>query len=159
MPRWIVYQRERFPVLAHGALIAAFSIGAVCFSAQLRAARDGAAFSVRAGSLVVAFVSCLLFFFQLRVADEFKDFDDDLRCRPYRPVPRGLVTLRELSVVAAAAASADPAGARAVARAAPGVAAARRLGLLGLMTRSSGSGSGCAAHPSRALVAHGDPSR
>jgi len=103
-PRWIVYQRERFPILAHGALIAAFSSGAVCYSAQLRAARDGTTFSVRGASLVVAFLSCLLFFFQLRVSDEHKDFDDDLRWRPYRPVPRGLVTLRELTWVAASGA-------------------------------------------------------
>lgn len=103
-PRWIVYQRERFPIVAHGALIAAFSTGAVCYSAQLRAARDGTAFSVRGSSLVVAFVSCLLFFFELRVSDEHKDFDDDLRWRPYRPVPRGLVTLRELTMVALAGA-------------------------------------------------------
>jgi 4-hydroxybenzoate polyprenyltransferase len=103
-PRWVVYQRERFPILAHGALIAAFSSGAVCYSAQLRAARDGAAFSVRGSSLAVAFLSCLLFFFELRVSDEHKDFDDDLRWRPYRPVPRGLVTLRELLWVAVAGA-------------------------------------------------------
>lgn len=103
-PRWIVYQRERFPILAHGALIAAFSSGAVCYSAQLRAARDATPFTVRGSSLIVAFVSCLLFFFELRVSDEHKDYDDDLRWRPYRPVPRGLVTLRELTWVALAGA-------------------------------------------------------
>ena len=103
-PRWVVYQRERFPILAHGALIAAFSSGAVCYSAQLRAARDGTKFSVLGSSLLVAFVSCLLFFFELRVSDEHKDFEDDLRWRPYRPVPRGLVTLRELTRVAVAGA-------------------------------------------------------
>jgi 4-hydroxybenzoate polyprenyltransferase len=103
-PRWVVYQRERFPILAHGALIAAFSSGAVCYSAQLRAARDGMEFSVLGSSLLVAFASCLLFFFELRVSDEHKDFEDDLRWRPYRPVPRGLVTLRELTRVAVAGA-------------------------------------------------------
>ena len=34
--RWWIYQRERFPVLAHGLLIAAFSSSAVCFSSLLR---------------------------------------------------------------------------------------------------------------------------
>jgi 4-hydroxybenzoate polyprenyltransferase len=102
--RWIVYQRERFPLLAHGPLIAAFSSGAVCYSAQLRALQAGLPFAVRGGSLAVAFVSCLLFFFELRVADEFKDAEDDARWRAYRPVPRGLVTLRELRGVAIAAA-------------------------------------------------------
>ena len=47
-------------------------------------------------SLLIAFVSCLLFFAQLRIADEFKDIDEDTRYRPYRPVPRGLVRLAEL---------------------------------------------------------------
>jgi hypothetical protein len=101
--RWIVYQRERFPLLGHGPLIAAFSSGAVCFSAQLRATATGNAVSIAPASLAVAFVSCLLFFFQLRVSDEFKDFEDDSRWRPYRPVPRGLVTLGELRVLAIAA--------------------------------------------------------
>jgi 4-hydroxybenzoate polyprenyltransferase len=103
LSRWVVYQRERFPVLAHGPLIAAFSSGAVCYSAQLRAASAGARPSVSVPSLVVAFVSCLLFFFQLRVSDEFKDHEDDARWRPYRPVPRGLVTLRELGWLAVVA--------------------------------------------------------
>src|SRR5207244_2784241 len=43
-------------------------------------------------------------FLQLRIADEFKDFEEDARYRPYRPVPRGLVTLRELGRLGAAAA-------------------------------------------------------
>ena len=54
--------------------------------------------------LVVAFVTCLLFFLRLRIADEFKDFEEDSRYRPYRPVPRGLVTLRELGWVGVGAA-------------------------------------------------------
>ncbi|HYD52955.1 MAG TPA: UbiA family prenyltransferase [Gemmatimonadaceae bacterium] len=94
--RWVVYQRERFPVFAHGALIAAFSTGAVCYSAQLR---EGLGRLPDPRSVAVAFVSCFLFFLQLRIADEFKDFEDDARHRPYRPVPRGLVRLRELGIL------------------------------------------------------------
>ncbi|HEX8849507.1 MAG TPA: UbiA family prenyltransferase [Gemmatimonadaceae bacterium] len=99
--RWWTYQRERFPLLAHAPLIAAFSGAAVCFSALLR----GPGAEVAPRSLVVAFATALLFFFQLRVADELKDADDDARYRPYRPVPRGLVTLRELSTLAATGAA------------------------------------------------------
>ena len=33
--RWWTYQRERFPVFAHGSLIAAFSFSAVSYSASL----------------------------------------------------------------------------------------------------------------------------
>ncbi len=96
--RWWVYQRERFPLAGHGPLILAFSASAVALSALLRGAWPSGR------SVFVAFVSALLFFFQLRVADEFKDADDDRRYRPYRPVPRGLVTLPELRRLGIAAA-------------------------------------------------------
>lgn len=98
--RWFIYQRERFPVLANGVLIAAFSSSAVSFSFLLR---GGAGFPSEA-ALGVAFVTSFLLFLQLRIADEFKDFDEDSRYRPYRPVPRGLVKLRELAVLGAAGA-------------------------------------------------------
>jgi 4-hydroxybenzoate polyprenyltransferase len=80
-------------------MILAFSSGAVSFSAMLRAGDGAGASRVRLASIMVAFVVSFLFFFQLRVADEVKDFADDAQWRPYRPVPRGLVTLRELAVL------------------------------------------------------------
>jgi hypothetical protein len=100
MNRWLTYQRERFPLAAHGPLVAAFSASAVCYSALLR----GEGTLPRPSALVVAFVTSLLFFLQLRIADEFKDFEDDSKYRPYRAVPRGLVNLRELAWVGAAGA-------------------------------------------------------
>ena len=100
MNRWVVYQRERFPLAAHAPLVLAFSGSAVCFSSLVR----GHVAVPPLDSLVVAFVTSLLFFLQLRIADEFKDAEDDRRYRPYRPVPRGLVTLRELAWVGAASA-------------------------------------------------------
>jgi 4-hydroxybenzoate polyprenyltransferase len=96
LARWWVYQRERFPVVAHGLLIAAFSSSAVSYSAMLRGSRSFPSWQ----PLVGAFVSSFLFFLLLRICDEFKDAEDDARYRPYRPVPRGLVTLRELGVLA-----------------------------------------------------------
>jgi len=90
--KWWIYQRERFPVFAHGALIAAFSFSAVSFSALLRGSHALPDWP----SLLVAFFNSFFAFLQLRIADEFKDIDEDTRYRPYRPVPRGLVTLREL---------------------------------------------------------------
>lgn len=99
MKRWIVYQRERFPLLGHAPLVAAFSASAVCFSRLSR----GEPGLPAAKTLLVAFLTALLFFLQLRISDEFKDFEDDARYRPYRPVPRGLVTLGELAAVGIAA--------------------------------------------------------
>jgi 4-hydroxybenzoate polyprenyltransferase len=96
--RWWVYQRERFPIAAHAPVILAFSLSAVAYSALLR----GAASLPGWKPCLVAFLSSLLSFFQLRLADEFKDFEEDSRYRPYRPVPRGLIKLRELAWVWAA---------------------------------------------------------
>lgn len=100
MSRWITYQRERFPLAAHAPLVAAFSASAVCYASLVR----GGGVRPAAAALFVAFVTSLLFFLQLRVADEFKDFEEDSKYRPYRAVPRGLVTLTELAGVGIAAA-------------------------------------------------------
>jgi len=99
--RWWIYQKERFPILAHGLLITAFSVSAVSFSSLLR----GVVALPAPRTVLAAFGTAFLFFLQLRIADEFKDFEEDARYRPYRPVPRGLVTLRELGVVGCLTAS------------------------------------------------------
>src|SRR5688572_5778795 len=93
MQRWWIYQRERFPLPAHGPLIAAFSFSAVSYSALLRGATPNLA------AALVAFAISLIFFAQLRIADEWKDAEEDALYRPYRPVPRGLVSLRELAAL------------------------------------------------------------
>ena len=98
--RWWVYQKERFPLAAYAPLIAAFGYAAVGYSALAR----GAAVPGWRQALV-AFLTSLLFFLQLRLADEFKDFEDDLHYRSYRPVQRGLVKLRELAWIAAGCAA------------------------------------------------------
>jgi len=88
------YQAERFPVFKHGALIAAFGASAVCLSALLRGG------SPNPLAVLVAVLILFGVFFQLRVADEHKDNEDDTKFRPERPVPRGLVKLAELRGVA-----------------------------------------------------------
>jgi 4-hydroxybenzoate polyprenyltransferase len=99
--RWWVYQRERFPVFKHGLLIAAVCFGALVFSLP-SGEIPGPSVLAR---FAVAFATVFLFFLQLRIADEFKDFEEDRRCRPHRPVPRGLVSLGELRAVAVAGAA------------------------------------------------------
>lgn len=100
MKRFWIYQRERFPLLTHGLVIAAFSASAIAFSAYARHAHFPAWWLLAGG-----FASSLIFFAQMRVADEWKDAEDDAKFRPYRPVPRGLVSLRELAWVAVAGAA------------------------------------------------------
>jgi 4-hydroxybenzoate polyprenyltransferase len=99
LARWWIYQRERFPLSTHVPLIAAFSFCTLSFSMLAR----GVVALPSLKAILVAFGTALLFFLQMRIADEFKDADEDARYRPYRPVPRGLITLRELGLVAVAA--------------------------------------------------------
>ena len=104
LKRWWIYQRERFPVITNGLLIAVFSGSAVSYSVLLRA-EGVASFSTLFSSLLVAFVSVFCYFLQMRIADEFKDYAEDVQYRPYRPVPRGLVSLQELGVLGFVAAA------------------------------------------------------
>ncbi|WYL96578.1 MAG: UbiA family prenyltransferase [Gloeotrichia echinulata IR180] len=92
--KWWVYQQERFPVIKNGLLIAVFSSSAVCYSVLLRGGKIN--FYPLFAAFFVAFTCVFLFFLQLRIADEFKDFADDSLYRAYRPVPRGLISLPEL---------------------------------------------------------------
>lgn len=87
------YQAERFPLATHGTLVAALVIGGAGY------ATAGTAWPGWA-TVAALFVVTLGSFLLLRLLDEHKDAADDAAYRPYRPVPRGLVTLAELRGVA-----------------------------------------------------------
>jgi UbiA prenyltransferase family len=92
--RFLTYQKERFPFLANGLLIAAFSFSAISYSRLCRGAKGFIDLN--------AFFNCIFItitlFFLVRIFDEFKDKEDDAKYRSYLPVPRGLVTLQELKI-------------------------------------------------------------
>lgn len=89
LARLWTYQTERFPLVRTIPLLLAFSASSVTASAHL-ASRPVPGFWTYA----TAFILALAFFWQMRVADEFKDAETDRRYRPERPIPRGLVSLR-----------------------------------------------------------------
>ncbi len=95
--RLTIYQSERFPFVQNAPLLAIFAFASVSFSRSLRQAPG----FIPLGSFAVGVVTVVTFFLLLRIADEFKDAEDDARYRPYRAVPRGLVTLKELGWIAA----------------------------------------------------------
>jgi 4-hydroxybenzoate polyprenyltransferase len=98
--RWWIYQKERFPIFAHGPLVIVFCMAVMLFSAlQHGDELPGVA------RIAGAVISTLILFFQLRVADEFKDYSIDVKYRPHRAVPRGLVKLSELARLAYAGAA------------------------------------------------------
>lgn len=84
-----VYQGERFPLRKMIPMLAVFSAASVTASANL-----GARALPPLLSYFVAFALVLVFFWQLRASDEFKDNETDRLHRPERPIPRGLVSLR-----------------------------------------------------------------
>ncbi len=89
--RFWIYQSERFPLKKTVPLLLVFSAASICVSARLadRPLPEWPAF-------LVGFVLAMALFFQMRVCDEFKDAEDDIRYRPQRPIPRGLVSLAEV---------------------------------------------------------------
>lgn len=89
--RFREYVSERFPPAKTGLLVGAFSSASVTASAIL-----GGRALPGWETYAIAFAVALSALFQLRVLDEYKDAEDDARYRPERPVPRGLVTQREL---------------------------------------------------------------
>ncbi|MBC7865127.1 MAG: UbiA family prenyltransferase [Bacteroidia bacterium] len=98
--RFFIYQKERFPFLAHGLLISAFSFSAISYSRICRGAEGFVAWP----RFLVAIFTTVTLFFLVRVFDEFKDKEDDAMYRKHLPVPRGLIKLKELAVLGAIAA-------------------------------------------------------
>ncbi len=94
--RFYIYQKERFPILAHGLLISIFTFSAISYS---RICRGAVGFIAIEAYFVAAFTTITLFYL-LRVSDEHKDAQDDAQFRKHLPVPRGLISLKELRITA-----------------------------------------------------------
>ncbi len=95
LKRFWIYQRERFPVFGHGPLVAAFSFSAIAYSRICR----GAEGFVPWDRYLIGIITTVTLFLLVRIFDEFKDRKEDAQYRPELPVPRGLVSLRELAIV------------------------------------------------------------
>ncbi|CAK0754149.1 putative 4-hydroxybenzoate polyprenyltransferase [Azospirillaceae bacterium] len=97
------YQAERFPLASHMPLIFAFIFGVLSFCDALSPIdANNKSNALTPTHAVVLCIIVATAFFQLRISDEFKNFETDLRHRPHRPLPRGLVTRQELGATAAA---------------------------------------------------------
>ncbi len=90
--RLYIYQKERFPLAGHGLLVAAFSFSAVAYSRICRGVEGFVSWKV---FLAGVFTTVSLFLL-VRIFDEFKDAREDALYRRELPVPRGLVSFREL---------------------------------------------------------------
>lgn len=93
--RFWIYQNERFPVFSYGLMVLTFAFSAMSYSKFLRGDLN---FSFT--TLLIGAMTSFGYFFLLRIFDEFKDAEDDAKYRPYRAVPRGLVSFKELKCLA-----------------------------------------------------------
>jgi 4-hydroxybenzoate polyprenyltransferase len=92
MKKYFTYLAERFPLQTHIPIIAIFSFSAICYSLSAVGVNSFIPISQYLVALFLTFSTFLL----LRISDEFKDHEDDMKYRKYLPVPRGLVSLSEL---------------------------------------------------------------
>ena len=90
------YLAERFPLLGHGVLIAAYYSSNQFLARVLTA--PGRPMRYDLSSLAGA-VTLFCFFFHLRVFDEHKDYHDDCLHYPERVLQRGLVSLAQLRLL------------------------------------------------------------
>jgi 4-hydroxybenzoate polyprenyltransferase len=93
--RFFIYQKERFPFIGHGLLVASFSFSAISYSRICR----GAEGFVSWDRYFLGIFTTISLFFLVRIFDEFKDAEDDAEFRKDLPVPRGLISLKELMVL------------------------------------------------------------
>ncbi len=94
--RLSAYLAERFPVLGHGLLIAAYYSSNQFLARALTT--PGRPMHYDLTSLLGA-VTLFCFFFHLRVFDEHKDYAEDAIHHPDRVLQRGVITLRDLKVL------------------------------------------------------------
>lgn len=107
-----IYSDERFPLVKNGLFVFIFTVSSFCFSritnkdVQTFSPDEifGSVFRSGFGTLAMTFSVMFLFFLQLRILDEFKDYEEDLKYRSYRPVQRGIVSLGELKMLGIATA-------------------------------------------------------
>lgn len=92
LKRFLIYQKERFPLLGHGLLVSSFTFSAIAYS---RICRGEPGFVHSSVFLAGIFVTVTLFLL-VRIFDEFKDAEDDAAYRKELPVPRGLIRFAEL---------------------------------------------------------------
>jgi len=92
LKRLLIYQKERFPLLLNLVSVSVFTFSAVSYSIICRGYSE---FISIKDFVVGVFVTYTLFML-VRIFDEHKDRVEDAKYRSYLPVPRGVVSLKEL---------------------------------------------------------------
>lgn len=88
--KWIILIWERFPPYTYLPFMLLY------FAAHYAFYNNDLLTSVSIIKLLVLFLGTLIFFFKLRLYDEIKDYENDLKVYPNRPLARGLLSHKNL---------------------------------------------------------------
>ena len=97
-----IYLNERFPLGKNSFFVLIFALSGYIYTSLLYNSKimylftNGVKIGIFQYKIIALFIIIFMFFLQLRITDEFKDYEEDLKYRSYRPVQRGVVTLKTL---------------------------------------------------------------
>ena len=100
-----IYLNERFPLGKNSFFVLIFTLSGYIYTGLLYNSKimylftNGIKITILQYKIIALFIIIFMFFFQLRITDEFKDYEEDLKYRAYRPVQRGVVTLKTLGKI------------------------------------------------------------
>lgn len=90
MKNWWQFCKERFHPLSHFMMIAVF------VSTHILIMKRNYMTFFPISNMVILFIAVVAFYFKLRLYDEIKDYELDCEINPHRPLPRGLLTRRDM---------------------------------------------------------------
>ena len=101
-----IYLNERFPLGKNSIFVLIFTLSGYIYTGLLYNSKIiNQIFSKEIKvpmpwhKIVALFIIIFMFFLQLRITDEFKDYEEDLKYRAYRPVQRGIISLKTLGKI------------------------------------------------------------
>jgi 4-hydroxybenzoate polyprenyltransferase len=89
--KWVTFAKERFKPLEYLPLIVLFVTANYLFAKRV----SGGLELPPIGLLFIG-IATFCFFFRMRLFDEIKDYEIDLKINPHRPLARGLISVREV---------------------------------------------------------------
>jgi len=90
MKKWVQFLKERFDPLGHFTMITLFLLGHILLTKSL------GLITLAPWQYIALSFAVVFFFLKLRFYDEIKDYETDIHVNPTRPLPRGLITHRDL---------------------------------------------------------------
>lgn len=92
MHNWWTLIKERFSPGAYGPMIILFTLANALYLSNTTSA------SVSGPRIVLAVLLMLSFFFRMRLFDEIKDYEVDLKINPTRPLARGILSVSQVKL-------------------------------------------------------------